>query len=436
MPVYKHLAAQQSKRAGKRKASALDDDAASSAADSGSEQSDAGSVGPFSDEDDSDDDSEDEDSVFEDDGLGGEDGGAELDEDAPRPPPKGFPTALEALEGGAQVVSSLALAGGELDEDDEEELPLVCVVCPNKVLRKGKMTEVHLASKDHKRRLARFAAHVQSADFPAEHAQSDARWVSSQIDKGVIERLSMQTLVGGKKAGTVQPAAAESAAATKGKAKEVQEATPVKPAKGKGKATTTPSKPSAADTPSAASPSKPSNAERKAAAVSAAEAAGRSVREQLRQEKKEKNLRRRERKREKNERIKKRKLDNGEPLPERPPPKRRFVEKVKPTDEEIAARQAWKLARDAAKASGAPIPPRPVLAYEHGGKVPQKVAHAAEQREKAFEAKVAAGAAGGKKGGAGAGAAGGKGGDKAAKRKEKKAARRSKGGEDEVLPEL
>lgn len=139
--------------------------------------------------------------------------------------------------------------------------------------------------------------------------------MSSQIDKGVIERLSMQTLVGGKKAGTVQPAAAESAAATKGKAKEVQEATPVKPAKGKGKATPTPSKFPAADTPTAASPSKPSNAARKSAAVSAAEAAGRSVREQLRQEKKEKNLRRRERKREKNERIKKRKLENGEPLP-------------------------------------------------------------------------------------------------------------------------
>ncbi|GAA6050998.1 hypothetical protein JCM3770_005362 [Rhodotorula araucariae] len=421
MPVYKHVAAQQKRS--KRKAEQLlsdEDDDNSSASDASDASEDESGSRSGSDDDDEDSDS---DSEEEDDGLGGE---PPLGEDDPRPPPAGFPTALDALE--TQVVSSAALVPTDGDADaalDEDELPLICVVCPNKVLKKGKMTEVHLASKDHKRRLARFAAHIQSEDFPEEYKLSDARWVSSQLDKKVIERLSLQTQVGGKKAGTVKPAAAAAAAPAKKetevKAAEDKPQTPAKKGKGKEKATpggdATPAKGApAAPSSAAGTPAKVPNAARKAAAVAAAEKEGISVREQLRRAKKEKEAKRAQRKKEKNERLKRRKLEKGEEIPSRPPPKR-FVEKVKPTEDEIAARQAWKKARDEAKAAGKPIPPRPVLAYEHGGKVPDKVRQEAERRAKAFEKKVA---------------------DKSeGKKKERKERRKSKGTkEDEVLAEV
>ncbi|GAA5847201.1 hypothetical protein JCM9279_006135 [Rhodotorula babjevae] len=428
MPVYKHVAASQKRS--KRKAEQLlsdeeDDLSASDNSDASQDEADSDSG---SDQDDSDDD----DSADEDDGLGGVDD--VLGEDDPRPPPKGFPTALEALEN--QVASSallVAAAGGESGDEaakgdgavgeDDEELPLVCVVCPNKVLKKGKMTDVHLASKDHKRRFARFSAHVQADDFPPEFALSDARWVSSQLDKAVNERLSMQTLVGGKKAGT---APAPAAVAEK-KVEEVvaQPQTPAK--KGKGKEKATPSA-AATSTPGPASaagtPAKAVNAARKAEAVAAAEKEGISVREQLRRAKKDKEAKRAQRKKEKNERVKRRKLEKGEEIPARPPTKR-FVEKVKPTEDEIAARQAWKKARDEAKAAGLPIPPRPVLAYEHGGKAPARLVKAHEQKEKAFEAKVKAKVQGGgetrKR-------------ERKERRKDKAAAAAAKG--DEVLAEV
>ncbi|GAA6010915.1 hypothetical protein JCM10207_003988 [Rhodosporidiobolus poonsookiae] len=367
MPVYKQIAKQQ-KRA-KRKAEALlsDEDDGSSASDS-----DNASVASDSDEGSSDGDSDDEE---EDDGLGGAGANAPLDEDAPRPPPEGFPTAQDALDNPVASTASLVKAmkdaegdaSGESDDEDEEEAPLVCVFCPNKVLKKGKMTEVHLASKDHKRRLNRFKAHLNSPNFPAEHLTSDARWVASQLDKAVLERLSLQTQVGGKKAGTVKPAAAPSASTS----------TPSKPSTSKAASTpsaATPSKPST----SIATPSKkPSTAEAKAAAIAAAEEAGTSVREQLRQQKKEqqearnaKKRVRKEAKKDKNDRIKKRKVDNGESINPHIPSKPKFVQKIRPTDDEIAKRQAWKKARDEAKAKGLPAPPRPVLAYEHGGKAP------------------------------------------------------------------
>jgi len=50
--------------------------------------------------------------------------------------------------------------------------------------------------------------------------------------------------------------------------------------------------------------------------------------------------------------------------------KPRFVEKIKPTAEEIEIRQKWKAERNEAKAKGLPPPKKPVLAYELGGKVP------------------------------------------------------------------
>ncbi|GAA5928271.1 hypothetical protein JCM3775_000562 [Rhodotorula graminis] len=399
MPVYKHVAASQKRS--KRKAEQLlsDEEDDLSASDNSDASQDEADTDSGSDQTDSDDD----DSADEDDGLGGVDD--VLGEDDPRPPPKGFPNALEALEN--QVVSSALLvaaaAGGESgdeaakggadgDDEDDEELPLICVVCPNKVLKKGKMTDVHLASKDHKRRFARFSAHVQADDFPPEFALSDARWVSSQLDKAVIERLSMQTLVGGKKAGTATaPAAVEEK-----KEAVKQPETPAKKGKGKEKATT-PAAAAAASTaaPSSAAdtPAKASNAARKAEAVAAAEKEGISVREQLRRAKKEKEAKRAQRKKEKNERVKRRKLEKGEEIPARPPTKR-FVEKIKPTEDEIAARQAWKKARDEAKAAGQPVPPRPVLAHEHGGKAPARLVKQHAQKKEAFEAKVQGGGGG------------------------------------------
>ncbi|GAA5895883.1 hypothetical protein JCM8208_005113 [Rhodotorula glutinis] len=402
MPVYKHVAASQKRS--KRKAEQLlsdeeDDLSASDNSDASQDDADSDSG---SDQTDSDDD----DSADEDDGLGGVDD--VLGEDDPRPPPKGFPNALEALENqvvsSALLVAAAAAAGGESgaeaakgtgaddEDDDDEELPLICVVCPNKVLKKGKMTDVHLASKDHKRRFARFSAHVQADDFPPEFALSDARWVSSQLDKAVIERLSMQTLVGGKKAGTARaPAAVEEE-----KKEEVKPATPAKKGKGKEKATTPAAVAASTSAPSSAAgtPAKASNAARKAEAVAVAEKEGISVREQLRRAKKDKEAKRAQRKKDKNERVKRRKLEKGEDIPARPPTKR-FVEKVKPTEDEIAARQAWKKARDEAKAAGQPVPPRPVLAYEHGGKAPARLVQQHEQKKEAFEAKVKAKGQGG-----------------------------------------
>lgn len=148
MTVYKHVQAQQkraSKRGRREALSDEDDDLSDSDRSSVAEQS-----GSESDED------SDEDS--EEDLLPRDEDEEELDPDAPRPPPKGFPTATEALEN--QIVSSKFLIAEQEDgseeekgsdeeakEDEEEELPLVCVVCPNKVLKQGRMVEVHLASK-------------------------------------------------------------------------------------------------------------------------------------------------------------------------------------------------------------------------------------------------------------------------------------------------
>ncbi|BGP19322.1 hypothetical protein JCM10213_006191 [Rhodosporidiobolus nylandii] len=381
MPAYKQIAKHQARRAKRTAAEALSDE--DSATDSDASQLDN------TDDSDADDSASDTDSDEEDDGLGGAGNDEPLDENTPRPPPAGFPTAQEALENPVASTASLMAAmkdddDEEEDDEDEEEAPLVCVFCPNKVLKKGKMTEVHLASKDHKRRLARFKAHLEAPTFPEEHLTADARWVSSQLDKAVLERLSLQTQVGGKKAGTVKPAADAAASPDKSTpAASSSSATPAKTPSYNAKSTSDDlffSQPAASTSASTSdSPAKRSHKETKAALVAAAEAAGTSVREQARQLRKEqrdkvneKKRARKERKTEKNERIKKRKVENGEAVTPHIPSKPKFVEKIRPTDEEIAKRQAWKKARDEAKAAGKPIPPRPVLAYEHGGKVPEK----------------------------------------------------------------
>jgi hypothetical protein len=137
---------------------------------------------------------------------------------------------------------------------------------------------------------------------------------------------------------------------------------------------------------------------------------------------------------------------------QRPPPKRKFIEKVKPTEDEIRLRQEWKKARNEAREKGLPAPPKPVLAYEFGGNVPDAVVKKAEREAKKAEKEQNGAAKDGKKGAASPKKGGqspakgkpGKGGEetsaKAARRKEKKAQRKSDAvaarEQDAVLPEV
>ncbi|GAA5872026.1 hypothetical protein JCM3774_006584 [Rhodotorula dairenensis] len=509
MPVYKHIAAQQKKqeradklRAQKRRRGEDDQGLATSTVvgwsdedsdddedDDEEEDSDAESDG--SDQDDVDED-EDEDEEDEDEEMAtGDEDADQSDEDEglvmdandptiPRRPPAGFPSAEAALAD--PIASSVHIlppeerpatkkageAAQDGAEDEEADLPLVCVVCPNKLLKKGKMVQVHLGSKDHLRRLARFRSHLASADCPAAHKTADARWVSSELDRQVFERLSRQTELGGKKAGTIKAKAAGDG----GKAEENDvSAKDEAQSKGKGKV-------SAATTPAASTPAaRP--LKRKADAVSKADADGTSVREQIRLQKKERNQRRKEAKREKAERMKaskkaqagqdEAKEESGAIQMALPPkshatkPKRRFIEKAKPTAEEIQLRQAWKEQRRVAREAGLAEPPKPLLAYEYGGsldKVPKAVRDRYEKMQAAYErgdkakasasaakkgsSSTAAAAAGGAKqgkgakgqGGAAAGASNGPS-PKAAKRKEKKERRKSESlNAPDMLPEV
>ena len=90
--------------------------------------------------------------------AGGSEGEDEEEEDDEElgPPPAGFPTALEALDAGRSIaeVEEEGDAGSKADKD----VVLACVVCPNKVLKLGKMLEIHLGSK------------VGTPDYPRRHA--------------------------------------------------------------------------------------------------------------------------------------------------------------------------------------------------------------------------------------------------------------------------
>lgn len=140
-------------------------------------------------------------------------------------------------------------------------------------------------------------------------------------------------------------------------------------------------------------------------------------------------------------------------------PKRRFIEKAKPTAEEIQLRQEWKEKRRLAREAGLAEPPKPLLAYEYGGNldnVPKAVRDRYEKMQAAYEkgekakpapaaqskkaSKAAAkeekrGARGKQGKGQGQGAATGPS-PKAAKRKEKKERRKSESGAAEMLPEV
>lgn len=56
------------------------------------------------------------------------------------PPPAGFPTALEATKNSI-VDSTLVGVEGALENS------MICVICPEKALKKGRMLEVHIAGK-------------------------------------------------------------------------------------------------------------------------------------------------------------------------------------------------------------------------------------------------------------------------------------------------
>lgn len=138
-------------------------------------------------------------------------------------------------------------------------------------------------------------------------------------------------------------------------------------------------------------------------------------------------------------------------------PKRRFIEKAKPSAEEIKIRQDWKEARRKARAAGLAEPPKPILAYEYGGdlsKVPKAVQNRHDKLQAAYErgdkapSKAAAeakekadkGARSDKKSSptnkAGGAAPASGPGSKAAKRKEKKERRKSAETGGELLPEV
>ncbi|GAA6014173.1 hypothetical protein JCM11491_004128 [Sporobolomyces phaffii] len=365
MPLFKQVTAAQ--RRSKRKAEALlsDEEGNDSSSDEDRLDSDASASDDSGSDEDEDEDEDEDDEVL---GSASEDDDEEpevLDEDEPRPPPVGFPTAHEALE---NTVASTAALIAEMDAEkgddaaasggeDDEEAPLVCVVCPNKILKPGKMVEVHLASKDHNRRFNRFKVHVDSPEFVAEHRDADARWVASQLDKAVLARLSAQTQLGGKKAAAAAAAETKPTPSTSASVADAEQG----------------AVDSESAAPAKAAPRASKNDKKERVAQEAA-ASGVSVREQMRQkwkaEKKDRAKKRKLAKKEKFDERKRAKVEKGE----KPEPfissKPRFVEKIKPTAEEIEIRQRWKAERNAAKAKGLPPPPKPVLAYELGGKVP------------------------------------------------------------------
>lgn len=63
------------------------------------------------------------------------------------PPPPGFPTAQEAIENPICAQAPTTATEPDAAPADDADTPLICVVCPSKVLKLGKMLEVHLASK-------------------------------------------------------------------------------------------------------------------------------------------------------------------------------------------------------------------------------------------------------------------------------------------------
>ena len=141
--MYKHVAKQR-KLAASNKELRLSDEESSgdSASEISNSDSDSNSDAGSSDEDGGD--AIDEIDEMLAGGSGGEDEEEEEEEEM-GPPPAGFPTALEALEAGRSIAE--VEEEGETASKADKDVVLVCVVCPNKVLKLGKMLEIHLGSK-------------------------------------------------------------------------------------------------------------------------------------------------------------------------------------------------------------------------------------------------------------------------------------------------
>ena len=130
--MYKHVAKQRKLIDENKEVTLSDEDS------SGNEDSDEGSSADESNSDagegDSDDDDS-EDSEDDEEEVAGEEEKAKELELAP--PPTGFPTAEEAI---------LAPVANTEKEGTNDVVP-VCVICPTKALKPGRMLEVHLGSK-------------------------------------------------------------------------------------------------------------------------------------------------------------------------------------------------------------------------------------------------------------------------------------------------
>lgn len=128
--MYKHVAKQRKLVASNKELQLSDEDSSGNSASSASDSSDNSDLEGSNESGD------------ESDELPGESVGDEDEEEEElSAPPAGFPSALEALEEGGCIAES------EEARDGDKEVALVCVVCPNKVLKLGKMLVIHLSSK-------------------------------------------------------------------------------------------------------------------------------------------------------------------------------------------------------------------------------------------------------------------------------------------------
>lgn len=136
--MYKHVAKQRRLASQSKEAHLSDEDSSGDELEQEEVElaSESGSEG----EEDEDDEGEGEDLLPSDDNEVAAEEEAEEEEELV-PPPPGMPTALAALED--SIVAAPVAEGEEVPADEA----LLCVVCPTKVLKRGKMLEVHLGSK-------------------------------------------------------------------------------------------------------------------------------------------------------------------------------------------------------------------------------------------------------------------------------------------------
>merc|ERR1711939_1045009 len=71
----------------------------------------------------------------------------------------------------------------ELSADAKGRKTLVCICCPDKVLREGTMKEVHLASSSHRRRHDRYRSYLKKNIATISQETADPRQVSAFLDR-------------------------------------------------------------------------------------------------------------------------------------------------------------------------------------------------------------------------------------------------------------